>query len=91
MGQFENIFCKMLAHAVRGKCGGGAAKLGSARAAGTLATPLLLWTGMFVITMHRGAEAGGILGVNTPHFFGLITPTFWTDLKMGAGEKRSKS
>ena len=38
----------------------------------------------------RGAEAGGILGVNTPHFFGLTTPTFWRDLKMGAGERRSK-
>ena len=28
----------------------------------------------------RSAEAGGILGVNTP-------PTFWRDLKMGSGEK----
>ena len=37
--------------------------------------------------ISRGAEAGGILGVNTPHFFGLTTPTFWRDLKMGAGEK----
>ena len=35
--------------------------------------------------------AGGILGVNTPHFFGLTTPTFWRDLKMGAGERRNKS
>ena len=33
----------------------------------------------------RGAEAGGILGANTPHFIGLTTPTFWGDLKMGAG------
>ena len=31
--------------------------------------------------IHRGAEAGGILGVNTPHFFGLTTPTFWRDIK----------
>ena len=38
------------------------------------------------IYTRRGAEAGGILGVNTPHFFGLSTPTFWRDLKMGAGE-----
>ena len=36
--------------------------------------------------MHRGAEAGGILGVNTPHFFGLTPPTFWRDLKMGVRE-----
>ena len=43
------------------------------------------------IIEYRGAEAGGILGVNTPHFFGLTTPTFWRDLKMGAGERRSKS
>ena len=34
----------------------------------------------------RGAEAGGILGVNTPHFFGLTTPTFWRGLKMGVRE-----
>ena len=30
MGQFEKIFWKMLAQGVRGKCGGGVAKLGSA-------------------------------------------------------------
>ena len=30
MGQFENIFWKMQAQGVRGKCGAGAAKLGSA-------------------------------------------------------------
>ena len=41
----------------------------------------------YVIYTVRGAEAGGILGVNTPHFFGLSNPTFWKDLKMGAGEK----
>ena len=37
----------------------------------------------------RGAEAGGILGVNTPYFFGLTLPpppTFWRDLKMGVRE-----
>ena len=39
------------------------------------------------IYVSRGAEAGGILGVNTPHSFRLTTPTFWRDLKMGAGEK----
>ena len=39
------------------------------------------------LTLHGGAEVGGILGVNTPHFFGLTTPTFWRELKMGAGEK----
>ena len=44
-----------------------------------------------IMSVHRGAEAGGILGVNTPHFFGLTTPTFWRDLKMGAGERCSKS
>ena len=33
-----------------------------------------------------GAEAGGILGVNTPHLFGLTTPTFWRVLKMGVRE-----
>ena len=33
--------------------------------------------------MTRGADAGGILGVNTPHFFGLTPPTFCRDLKMG--------
>ena len=25
---------------------------------------------------HRGAEAGGILGVNTTHFFGFTPPLF---------------
>ena len=39
------------------------------------------------LSKARGAEAGGIFGVNTPHFFGLTTPTFWRDLKMGSGEK----
>ena len=29
---------------------------------------------LMLIHVDRGAEAGGILGVNTPHFFGL-TPT----------------
>ena len=46
---------------------------------------------VYIIAIVRGAEAGGILGVNAPHFFGLTTPTFWRDLKMGAGERRSKS
>ena len=39
------------------------------------------------LTLPRDAEAGSILGVNTPHFFGLTTPTFWRELEMGAGEK----
>ena len=34
----------------------------------------------------RGAEAGGILGVNTPHFFGLTPPTFWRFQKMKVRE-----
>ena len=35
----------------------------------------------------RDAEAGGILGVNTPSpLFWAYTPTFWTDLKMGVRE-----
>ena len=38
------------------------------------------------IHVSRGAEAWDILGVNTPHFFGLTTPTFWRDLKMGVRE-----
>ena len=38
------------------------------------------------IYVSRGAEAGGILGVNTP-LFRAYNPTFWRDLKMGAGEK----
>ena len=39
---------------------------------------------VYIIRMSRGAEAGGILGVNTPHFFGLTPPTFWRDLKNGS-------
>ena len=39
----------------------------------------------------RGAEAGGILGVNTPHFFGLTSPTFWiapkTEVREGGNKK----
>ena len=46
---------------------------------------------MIEMCEYRGAEAGGILGVNTPHFFGLTTPTFVRDLKMGDGKRRSKS
>ena len=41
---------------------------------------------VLVITTVRGAEAGGILGVNTPHFFGLTPPTFWRALKTGVRE-----
>ena len=43
----------------------------------------------YIIYIIKGAEAGGILGVNTPHFFGLTPPTFWKDLKMGPRDRES--
>ena len=39
------------------------------------------------IYIYRGAEAWGILGVNSPHFFELTPPTSWRDLKMGVRER----
>ena len=41
---------------------------------------------VYMCSVYRGAEAGGILGVKTPHFFGLTTPTFWRDLETGVRE-----
>ena len=43
--------------------------------------------------VHRGAEAGGILGVNTPHFLGYVKNGSWRvgDNKiLGAGRGQKK-
>ena len=38
----------------------------------------------------RGAEAGGILSVNTPHFFGLAPPLFGGPQKWELGRGNNK-
>ena len=35
---------------------------------------------------QSGVPKPGVFWVLSPHFFGLTAPTFWRDLKMGAGE-----
>ena len=45
------------------------------------------------IIVHRGAEAGGILGVNTPHFLGCLKNGSWRvgdNKELGAGREGEK-